>query len=100
MGCLLTLLARVALLVVWLATPLVTRAFHESWILPLLGLIFLPITTLAYVAVYALGNGVTGWAWLWIVLAFLFDLGTHGSATRANRHRIRGYAASRRGASA
>lgn len=94
MGCLLALLARVALLIVWLATPLVTRAFHGGWLLPLLGVIFLPITTLAYVAVYAMAGGVTGWAWLWIVLAFLFDLGTHSSGAYANRRRMPGYRAS------
>jgi hypothetical protein len=90
-GCLLALLARVALLVVWLATPLVTRAFHGGWILPLLGLIFLPITTLAYVAVYAVAGGVTGWAWLLVVLGLLFDLGTHSSGAYANRRRVQGY---------
>ncbi|HEX6121837.1 MAG TPA: hypothetical protein VFY89_01690, partial [Ktedonobacterales bacterium] len=67
MGCLLALLARVALLVVWLTTPLVTRAFSGGWLLPLLGILFLPLTTLAYVLVYAYGHGVTGWAWLWVV---------------------------------
>lgn len=91
MGCLLALFARVALLVVWLATPLVTRAFQGGWLLPLLGLFFLPITTLAYVAVYAIAGSVTGWAWLLIVLAFLFDLGTHSSGAYANRRRMTGY---------
>jgi hypothetical protein len=100
MGCVVAFLARVGLLVVWLATPLVTRAFQGGWLLPLLGIIFLPITTLAYVVVYALGNGVSGWAWLWVVLAFLVDLGTHSSGAYANRHRIRGYAGSGRGLSA
>jgi hypothetical protein len=52
MSWLVALCARLALLVVWLSTPLVQRAFHGGWILPLLGIIFLPITTLAYVLVY------------------------------------------------
>lgn len=90
MGCLLALLARVALLVVWLATPLVARAFQSGWVLPLLGILFLPITTLAYIGVYAIAGTVEGWAWLLVVLGFLFDLGTHGSGAYANRQRIRG----------
>lgn len=94
MGCLLALLARVGLLVVWLSTSLVDRAFQGGWILPLLGIIFLPITTLSYVVVYALGNGVTGWAWLWVVLGLLFDLGTHGSGVSSNRTRFRKYTSS------
>lgn len=91
MGCLLALFARIALLVVWLTTPLVTRAFQAGWILPLLGIIFLPITTLTYAVVYTMEGGVSGLAWLWIVLAFLFDLGTHSSGAYANRHRMPGY---------
>jgi hypothetical protein len=92
MGCLLALLARIGLLVVWLQTPLVKNGFHDGWILPLLGIIFLPITTLAYVVVYALGNGnVAGAAWLWVVLGLLFDFGIHGSGASSNRTRILRY---------
>jgi hypothetical protein len=92
MGCLLALFARIGLLVVWLQTPLVKNGFHDGWILPLLGIIFLPITTLSYVVVYALGNGnVVGAAWLWVVLGLLFDLGIHSSGVSSNRTRIRRY---------
>jgi len=92
MGCLPALLARVALFAAWVATPLVGRAFPGGiggWLLPLLGLIFLPVTTLAYVVVAAIGNGVTGGAWFWIVLAFLFDITMHSSAARPNRLRFK-----------
>ncbi len=68
------LFARLALLVVWLSTPLVHHVFQEGWVLPLLGLIFLPITTLTYVLVYYISGSVTGWGWLWVALAFLLDL--------------------------
>ena len=86
------LFARLALLVVWLSTPLVQRAFHGGWVLPLLGILFLPITTLTYVLVYYIAGSVTGWAWLWIALACLLDLAANSSparsATRA-RHKSR-----------
>lgn len=95
MGCLLALLARVGLLVVWLQTPLVKIGFHDGWILPVLGIIFLPVTTLSYVVVYALGNGVTGAAWLWVVLGFLFDVGMHSSGVSSNRVRYRKYTSNR-----
>jgi len=85
------LFARLALLVIWLSTPLVQRTFHGGWFLPLLGILLLPITTLTYVIVYALAGGVTGWAWLWIALAFLLDLAANSfparSATRARNTR-------------
>jgi hypothetical protein len=95
MGCLLELFARIGLLVVWTSTELVNRAFHGGWILPLLGILFLPVTTLSYVVVYALSNGVTGWAWLWVVLGLLVDLGMHGSGVSSNRSHYRRYSSSR-----
>ena len=46
MSWLIALFSRIALLCVWIWTPLVGRAFHGGWLLPLLGIILLPITTL------------------------------------------------------
>ena len=74
--------ARLALLFVWVLTPLVNRAFHGGWVLPLLGILFLPITTLVYVLVYYISGSVTGWGWLWVVLALLLDLGAYSSPAR------------------
>ena len=76
------LFARITLLVVWIVTPLVSRAFHGGWLLPLLGIIILPNTTLAYVLVYYISGSVTGWGWLWVVLAFLLDLAAHSFPAR------------------
>jgi RsiW-degrading membrane proteinase PrsW (M82 family) len=64
-GCLFALGAaafpRLALLSTWLFTPLVTHAFHATFLRPLLGIIFLQFTTLMYVLVYIPGIGLTGW---------------------------------------
>ena len=81
------LFARIALLVVWLSTPLVHRAFQGGWILPLLGILFLPLTTLTYTVVFALVGGVTGLGWFWVVvvLALLLDLTRYGRQTRKRR---------------
>lgn len=83
MSWLVALFARVALLVVWLSTPLVDRAFHGGWLLPLLGILFLPITTLVYVLVYYISGNVTGWSWLWVALALLLDLAAHSYPARS-----------------
>ena len=91
MSWLVALFARLALLVVWLTTPLVNRAFHGGWILPLLGILILPITTLTYVLVYYVYGSVTGWSWLWVALAVLLDLAANSYpgrlATRARSTR-------------
>ena len=86
MSGLLAVLARLALLVVWFTTPLVQRAFHGGWILPLLGFLLLPITTLAYVLLTALAHGVTGWGWFWIALALLLDLTANSAPARRAAH--------------
>ncbi len=101
MGCLISALARLAFIGVWIWTPLVTRAFHgtwfDGWLLPILGVLFLPITALTYVLVYVPGTGVTGLSWLWVALAFLIDLATNGYGAYSNRRRIAGYRSSRSG---
>ena len=94
-GCLYALGAaffpRLALLFVWLFTPLVNRAFHFAFILPLLGILFLPFTTLMYVLAYNPLVGVTGWGWFWVILGFLLDLSSYSSSAYNNRNRIPGY---------
>jgi hypothetical protein len=72
-----------------LFTPLVTRAF-DTVIWPLLGIIFLPLTTLMYVLVYVPAVGVTGWGWFWVFLGFMLDLSSYASSAYGNRGRIPG----------
>jgi hypothetical protein len=83
MSWLIALCSRIALLCVWIWTPLVGRAFHGGWILPLLGILFLPITTLTYVLVYYISGSVSGWGWLWVALAVLIDLAAHSYPARS-----------------
>jgi len=83
MSWLIALFSRIALLCVWIWTPLVGRAFHGGWLLPLLGILFLPITALTYILVYAVVGSVTGWGWAWIVLAVLLDLAAHSYPARS-----------------
>ena len=82
---LLGLLARIAVVVIWVTTPLVTRAFHGGWIVPLLGVFFLPVTALTYTVVSALAGSVTGLGWLWVAGALLLDLASHAGQTNKRR---------------
>jgi hypothetical protein len=94
MACLFALFAsafpRLALLIVWLFTPLVTRAF-DTFIIPLLGIVFLPFTTLMYVFLYIPGVGLTGWGWFWIIIGVFLDMGVYGGSAAANQRRMPGY---------
>lgn len=61
-------------------------AFNNAIIWPILGLIFLPWTTLFYVAVSF--NGVVGIEWLFVILGFIFDLGSYSGGGYGNRDRL------------
>lgn len=91
LGCLLTgfltLAPRLVLLFVWLFTDRLGTAF-EGFLIPLLGFIFLPFTSLAYLMVWNAQSGVSGGAWLLVGGGLLFDLGTYALSRYANRLRI------------
>ncbi len=89
-GCLFLLIAalspRLAVILVWIFTPWVDRAFGPV-IWPILGVIFLPITTLLYVIAWNTnGRGVHGWEWLLVVLGVFADFASYASRA-ANRGR-------------
>jgi hypothetical protein len=97
MGCLFALLAglfpRLAVLIYWIARPERVDAAFNTFIWPLLGIIFLPFTTLIYLLLYTPGRGVTGWDWFWIALAVVLDVG-HWGASATQRNQIPGRRAS------
>jgi hypothetical protein len=74
-----------ALFALWLFSDLLSRAF-DSWLVPLLGFFLLPWTTLAYAVMWSTSsNGVTGFEWFIVILAFVIDLGAYASRDRARR---------------
>ena len=90
MPCLVALLflmfPRVALVLLWLFSNYLERAYHGI-LLPLLGFLFLPLTTLVYA--YMVNNGVptNGFNLVWLILAVLIDLGAMGHGYRSRRRR-------------
>ncbi len=98
MGCCLVVLLvagapRVALFLWWLLDPArvdgtfsgwsttVGSITGPDWTWPLIGLVFLPWTTVAYVFVSPGGMTILEWAVL--VIALMVDLGAHGGSGRA-----------------
>jgi hypothetical protein len=95
MGCLFAVFAgafpRLAVLFIWIARPtMFAAAFGGSWFWPLLGVIFLPFTTLMWVVLWPMGG--TGWDWLWLLLAVFIDMASLGGSGYANRDRLPAYA--------
>jgi apolipoprotein N-acyltransferase len=96
MCCLITSLflfgPRFAALIWWLINPLRFTAAFSSFVWPILGILFMPWTTLMYLIVWSPLTGVYGLDWLWLALAVLADLGTYAGGGYGNRDRIPGYA--------
>jgi hypothetical protein len=89
------LFPRLGSLLLWLARPMMfTAAFGGSWLWPVLGIIFLPFTTLMYVVLWAPVGVLTGWDWLWIGLAVVLDVMHYTQTFYNNRAYIPGYSSS------
>ena len=92
--CLFAILAglfpRFAFAIYWIARPNVVDAVFGTFIVPLVGLIFLPFTTLMYTILWTPGTGVSGWDWLWVGIAFVLDLGHYTYSAYGNREQIPG----------
>jgi hypothetical protein len=77
---------RLALVLMWLFSNYLGRAFHGGLLIPLLGFIFLPLTTIVYA--WELNNGLPteGINLVWLLLAVIIDLGgLGGGAHRQSR---------------
>ena len=76
---------RIALFLWWVFGDKVDLAF-DTWVWPLLGLIFLPWTTLAYVLMWSVVGGVEGAEWLVVALGFVADVMTYSSRAATSRY--------------
>lgn len=77
---------RLTLVLIWLFSDIIGRAFSGEWVLPLLGILLLPYTTLAYVLVFWFTNQpVAGFGWAFVVLGLFFDLGSYAAAGQNRR---------------
>lgn len=88
-GCLAIFFPRIALIIVWLASDYLEAAY-QTVLWPVLGFIFLPLTTLAYAWAMNENGSVSGLYLVAVVAAVLFDLGLLGGGGMAGkRHRSR-----------
>jgi hypothetical protein len=93
LGCLLAfglaVAPRVFLVLAWIFSTRWQVVWQGQWFLPLLGIVFLPYTTVMYMLVWT-PTGIAGWDWLWIALGVWLDI-THWAQTAANRKNVPGY---------
>ncbi len=91
MGCLLVLIValspRLGMLLIWLVTDWVGRTFN-GWLIPVLGIIFLPWTTVLYTIGYILsGDAAAPWGILGIFIGLFLDIALHARSAMLTRNR-------------
>jgi hypothetical protein len=64
------------------------NAAFSTFIIPCLGFLFVPFTTLVYVFLIQGVGKIQGLDWVWLILAFIMDVASIGAAGAANRNRI------------
>jgi len=79
------LFPRIALALLWFFSTYLQQAFHGGLLLPVLGFIFLPLTTLVYA--WEINNAMptSGINLLWLLIAVIIDLGGLGEGHRRSR---------------
>ena len=83
-GCLALVTPRLALVLVFLFSNYLGRAY-ETLLWPVLGFFFMPLTTLAYAWAVNSHGTVTGIYLVVVVIAVLLDLGLVGTGARSRR---------------
>ena len=76
---------RLVLVFEWIFGHRIQTVFAHWW-WPLLGLIFLPWTTLAYVLAWGPVNDVSGLGWLVVAIGLAADIATYSSRAAKSRY--------------
>lgn len=81
------LFPRVTLALMFFFTTYLERAFHGGLLLPLLGFLFLPLTTIVYAWEINSGMRTEGANLIWLLLAVIVDLGGLSGGARHQARR-------------
>jgi hypothetical protein len=88
MPCLLVLIAaafpRLVLVLTWLFSNALQRAY-DNFLIPLLGFLFLPLTTLVYAWMINYHLPINGPYLILLIIAVLIDAGGHGGSAKYYR---------------
>ena len=87
------------LVLAWIFSDRWQVVWQNDWIVPLLGILFLPFTTVMYMLAWQPagpgGANIEGWDWMWIILGLILDLskwaGLWGNREEATRQAQRYY---------
>ena len=76
-GSLLAIAPRVVLIGAWLVADRWQQVWDGTVLIPLVGIVFLPYTTVMYLLVWT-PAGIAGYAWVWLALGLLLDVAHMG----------------------
>jgi hypothetical protein len=79
---------RLAFMLWWIFQPYRMDATFDGFLWPLLGVLFMPWTTIMYTLVFP--AGINGFDWVWLGLAVAVDLSTYFGNYRARSMRMSG----------
>jgi hypothetical protein len=92
-GCLLAfglaVAPRLVLILAWIFSVRWDMVWKGVWFWPLMGIIFLPYTTVMYMLTWSQA-GIQGWDWMWIILGLFLDLAKWAQIANT-RENIPGY---------
>ena len=74
---------RLVLIALWMFTDYFD--VFQTWYWPLLGIFFMPFTTLTYMGAMWNNGGVSGWWLVLLILAVIMDWGSNGSAANGSK---------------
>lgn len=75
---------RIVTLFYWLLNPVYVSSLFSNWLIPVIGIICLPWTTLAYVL---MGKNLGVFELIILVFAFFLDISTYGGGGVAGKRR-------------
>lgn len=78
---------RAAIIVWWLLDTLYFRTTFDAIVWPILGTVFVPWTTLAYLLINP--YGFEGWNWLWLAGGLILDLSSYGGSGWSGKRKYR-----------
>jgi hypothetical protein len=78
---------RIALALMWYFSTYLQRAFHGGLLLPVIGFIFLPLTTIVYAWEMNSHRPTAGINLVWLLIAVIVDLGGLGGGARRQSRR-------------
>ena len=85
LGCMALFAPRLVIILVVIFSDYIGQAYQTT-IWPLLGFLFMPVTTLAYAFIWHQNGGTISGGWIvLLIVAVMIDLGMFGGAEKARR---------------